>query len=134
MIIAQATPYPNFMSLEIIYPDTKQHEFKNVATLEDANRLIYFLNRKYILEKLKSWLKQRRFAIQMTSNRSRSMEVAKMLVLLNYYDHAGLHVLCAFITKHRSVIETLVPPLTSVHYNHYQNQIKPIIDFCQSMS
>jgi len=134
MITANAVPYANFMHLEIIFPDKKQHELKTVANLQEANRLIYFLNRKYILSKLTSWLKQRRFALQSSPDNGRTLEAAKLIVLLHYYENAGLHVLCQFIINHKTIIETVAPGNHSSQYNHYKNIIQPILVFCHKMS
>jgi hypothetical protein len=133
MIIAHAKPCANSMRLEIIYPDSNVREFATAANEMDATRLIYFLNRRYIIAKLRAWLKQRGFALETVPRKNRSLEVAKLLVLLNFYENAGLHVLCEFIHTHKGVIESIAPCATSRQFNYYHNTIEPILGFCQAM-
>lgn len=133
MITANATPYPCFMYLEIIYPGRKHRECKAVKDEQEANRLIAHLNRKYIYEKLSSWLRQRRFALQQSTAIAKKPEVARLLIMLNYYEKKELQGLCKFVNEHKAIIEMVAPPPSSTFHNHYSKVIQPIIAFCNDM-
>jgi hypothetical protein len=133
MITAYATVYPRFMQLEIIRPDNNQVQFKNVDDINEAQRLVYFLTRRYILEKLRGWLKQRREALRNTGSGQKFADASKLLVLLNYYDHAALLGLCHFISLHINMFEAIAPVETSRQFGHFEKIINPILSYCRKM-
>jgi (p)ppGpp synthase/HD superfamily hydrolase len=134
MIIANAKQHPGFMHLEIVWPDKQARQYKIVENEHEAKRLVYFLNRKYILEKLTGWLNQRQKALRGTNVGERYADSAKLQVLLQYYNKAALHGLCQFISKHRQMFEGVAPNEASDHRAYYNNTIRPILDFCDWMS
>lgn len=124
MIQAEATQFPGFLRLEIIHPEQNEPVIKQVATEAEGLRLIYFMNRNYMLKKLRSWLKQRQFG----HDPKRSIEAAKLLVLLGYYNQLSFPALCRVISKHRKAIEDIAPRESTRFYNHYVNTIVPLLN------
>lgn len=133
MIIANAKQHPGYMHLEIIWPDKQARQYKIVENEQEAKRLIYFLNRKYIIEKLGGWLNQRHKALSGTNAGQRYADAARLKILLQYYDKAALHGLCQFISLHRELFEKIAPLGDSDHLPYFKNTITPILDFCDWM-
>lgn len=119
------------MQLEVIYPDRKQPVLEELADPSKAQEFINYLNRQYIVIKLRSWLRQRQMALKGTPYQSYNQDTAKLIVLIGYYDRTQVKGLYQFVQLHRSLFEKIAPPMTSLHYRYYKQYIVPILDFCQ---
>jgi hypothetical protein len=132
MITARVlTRYPKFMQLEVMYPDKKQPILEHLSDPESAQQFINYLNRQYIVIKLRAWLRQRQMALKGPNYQAYTLDTAKLIVLLGYYDRKHVKGLYNFVDVHRELFERISPPATSQHFEYYQKFIVPIMDFCQ---
>ncbi|MBS7565132.1 hypothetical protein KHS38_12025 [Mucilaginibacter sp. Bleaf8] len=128
IITANYTEHNGYTALQINYPHGTQ--FVNVpGGLGEAERLLYYHNRKYITDKLNSWLNQRKKAVKLSPDKSKVLTVAQLQVLLSYYRENSLRQVCIKIKEHRHLIEAIAPD-SGMHYNYYNKVIKPILQFC----
>jgi hypothetical protein len=138
MITALAEPHKNYLHVVFKFPDLKSLEINIPGNdpgklLGEAKRRLYFEIRKYIIAKLRSWLRQRMFAFHLTDRAKCSQEAASLLVLLGYYEDRSCFKLYELVINNRAVIETLAPSEGSAHYGFYSKSILPILDFCDEM-
>lgn len=125
MITAQATHVHGFVRLDIVYPDQRHHVVQQLRNIDVAQQYVNFLDRQYIITKLRSWLQQRRFALPA------SVSTAKLIVILGTLDRQQGNSIYKFVADNRSAFESLAPAPLSIQYKYYVNFIKPIIDYCQ---
>lgn len=131
MIIAKSIPQQNgkFL-LEFQGPKTLNPVI--ATSLEDAQRIVDFINRKYIIENLTSWLHQRKYAIAMfndSHNRNKIVAIDTLEMGLNHRKYASLRNICAFITSSESYFTDIIPSQSSRHYKYFSKTILPILRF-----
>jgi hypothetical protein len=132
MITALATQHKTHIAMEIIYPGKAPKQFATAANTGEAKRLVYFHNRKYIIEKLSSWFSQRmycrdKFHVPVIK------EAAELKVLLASYKDTSLHNLCKVVADHSAAIWSVAPGKQSGHRAYFESTIIPIINFCEYM-
>jgi hypothetical protein len=96
----------------------------------EAERLVYYHNRRYILDKINSWLNQRKIAVKQSPDKSRLLKVATMQVLISSYRDKSLYQLCKMIKQHDDYFKAISPEPGSSHYPYYKNTILPILGYC----
>ncbi len=132
MIIANAKETKGQLSLEIIRPDRKSHQFLTVASYAEAERIMIKMNREFIVEKITNYLRLRHYGLKLANQTYTAGEAAKLLVVINYHKLSSLNSLAKIVAQHAAVIEKLTPRLGSDQYLHYQKIIVPIINYCRS--
>jgi hypothetical protein len=125
MITAQATITHGQVRLEVIYPDQKHHVMQRVNDIATAQQLVNFLDRQYIILKLRSWIRQRQYALPA------SIEAAKLVVILGTLDRQKGNSIYEFVAGNCQAFERLAPAPVSSHYPYYLDFIKPIIEYCK---
>lgn len=129
MIIAEATRTASGLDLVLVYPrGGRKPAF--VKNEKDGERLVYFRNREYIIDKLQKWVRQRSKAAEKGKDNAMQFECASLLVLLRTHENAFLNVACVVINNHLEHFLKLVPKEKSAHHIHYEKTIKPILHFC----
>jgi hypothetical protein len=129
MIQAKATPMGDKLRLEIIHPDNQGVIIKMVESKPEGLRVVYFVNRDYMREKLLSWLRQRAH-----NGHAQVMIKARGLqVVLNYHKNCDFRSFCAVVHRHRADFETVAPSAKSQHYPFYTNQILPVLNDAAEM-
>ena len=108
------------------------------GTEQDVRRMLYFRNRKYIIETLGAWLKQRKRAIEERPDQEEfSKKLEKVIALRDMVLHhtfSSLWSLCDYVVRKQAEIEFIAPGENSRHYNYYQKTILPIIRYCAEQS
>jgi len=131
MITANSIPQENGKFL-LVFHGPKSLEPITATSLEDAQRIVDFINRRYILENLISWLHQRKYALSMISDGSQQNKllVIEMLEMgLNYRKYASLRNVCAYICLSEANLKLIIPSSSSRHYKYFHNTILPILRF-----
>ena len=109
-------------------------EYGTANSIEDAKRMMYFRNRKYITSKLHSWIIQRRyslFSFPNTEDYAEKMADAELLLIkLEHYQKASFWRLCDMIADQSKQIESIAPCSNSRMYPYYKHTILPILQFC----
>ena len=125
MIEAKGSYMGNKILMRIEHPENKQPIIKEVESESEAYRVIYFVNRDYMLAKLNKWLKQRTFTYDPIVKK----KVAELQVLLEYHKNVDFFNLCNIIKKHKASFEFVAPgPRSEEHYHYYKTSIVPILD------
>lgn len=106
-------------------PDEKleKKQFTMAQSQEDYQRRLDFMNRKFITEKLTSWIKQRSKALP-------DLDTRNLLSWMGPISKASLSNVCEFVTRKRSDFENAAPAMNSPCYPYYKNTIVLILDFC----
>jgi hypothetical protein len=131
MITANYIEAPNgYYCLELNFPASPRKEYATVHGWENAQRLIYFHNRKYITSKLKSWLGQRVYAARMGNNTSLVNSLLQAQNMIIFYEQTNLDNICKMVDKHAEYFKSFAPGSDSAHRKHYLTTILPIITFC----
>ena len=120
---------PTGTHLEMRYSNPKG-EFKNsayfpVLSEQEAMRMLHFQNRRYIVETLTKWLKQRNVATAYSNPKG-----VKLLDLLQHIEKAGFHYIRVTVGRMRADFETMRPSINSRYHNHYVTTILPILEYC----
>ena len=130
MIIANAKPFDGGLQLELKYPNNQPSQFAQVSTIAEGERLLNYHNRKFISDKLCSWLRQRTKA-GVILRQKLTVETAQLQVLLALNRNSSLDGLCRIVSTHRFEFERLAPPITSAQcHPYYVGTIVPILNFC----
>ncbi len=133
MITANSIFSTNSSSLliELRWPNRRTVERQEVANEEQAIDLVKYLNRRYILDTLRSWARQRHKALEVRSGAGRLLKAAELLVLLSGLDNAKLPALCNAVALHEEWFRIIAPADVSSHHRYYYNSILPIIEYCR---
>jgi hypothetical protein len=132
MITAYSFGKPGAILVELSYPNTVVKRYATVPNPGDVDRLVHHHSRKYVIEKLKSWLSQWKVALKVTESPTKINEVAQLQVLVNYYQQASLEAIKVAINRHSIVFAYVAPSENAKLYNYYTNTIKPILEYCES--
>lgn len=100
--------------------------FFPVSSEQEARRMLQFENRKYIIETMVAWLKQRQHALNSSSENAN-----ELINKLQFIRKASITCICKSIDEARKDFESLRPSETSTCFSYYQNAILPILDFCK---
>lgn len=100
--------------------------FTPIMGMEEVKRRLYFINRKYILEKMVAWLNQRKHA-----NSLYYADVKLYLADFEALKYTSFKTVCQYIKNNNQNFVWLSPPQKSRFYNHYVTVIEPILNFCQ---
>lgn len=128
-------------NLEICYPKRARlpKEVLTVRNFDQATRVWNIRTRKYIFDKLRGWVMQRKHAIGYSENHLKDRYAAKLvtidrllLTLMHNYE-SKLPVLAAKVAAERKNIEFIAPYLNSRYYDHYEEVILPIVEWCESV-
>lgn len=132
MITSNSFGHTGAIVVEIAYPNTIARQVATVRNQDEADRLVRHHNRKYMVDRLQSWLRQRKEAVKHSPDASKIMLIAQLQVLLGYHQHASLKSLCAAIAKHAEYFEKVSPSESSRFYGHYTTVIQPILAYCRN--
>jgi hypothetical protein len=130
MITAHSFGEPGAILVELIFPNNQPTQYGTVSTPGEVQRLKYFHKRKYIIEKLQRWLRQRKMALLFSPDASKINDVVKLQGLLAYYEQASLATVCKSVSIHSDLYKSLAPGNSSKLFNYYANFILPILFFC----
>lgn len=131
MIIANSIPQENGKFL-LVFHGPKSLEPVTATSLEDAQRIVDFINRRYIVENLFSWLHQRKYALSIStdgSNRHKILAIDTIEMGLTHRKHASLKNICAFICLSEDNIRLAIPSPSSRHFKYFHKTILPILRF-----
>lgn len=129
MIIAKSIPQENGRLL-LVFEGPKEIKSIEATSMFDAQRIVDFHNRKYILEKMSSWLHQRKYAMSMMAGtEERLKDIQAIEMGLAYRKHASLGNICAYLHLVEPQIRLLIPPVKSAHYKIFYTTILPILRF-----
>lgn len=109
------------------YKDDPNH-FIVVRDKTDLLKRLYFKNRVYICDTLISFLNQRKHALPEYST--------KIEMLIGYVQRSRNHTypaLCDFVHFQSKHLKELAPSEKSPFYNHYKNNIEPILIECENI-
>jgi hypothetical protein len=133
---------PNGPNLELKYPvrAKKGVDLMKVDDKEHAIRLWHLRSRKYIFETLRGWTMQRKVAFRFNENHFNNAVANKdqaadriLHMLLSHYESA-LPLLCLRVKQARKDIECIAPSASSRFLSHYEEVIKPMVDWCEEYS
>lgn len=138
MIIANVKPGPqNYLLLQFSNPKEvfTNDEFQAIrGNYQDVRRMLYFRNRKYIIETLGSWIKQRKRAIEERPNQDFFLKKVDTAIILRdvvlHHSFSSLWSLCDYVVRKQDDIKFIAPAESSRHYKYYNNTIVPIIEYC----
>lgn len=140
MITANYIQTPTGLQVRFNIPDPEKgllFEFTTAADMAEAKRKLYFRLRRYIVEKISAFIRQRSHAIAphpALERYAEKMAVIQTLRLqLEHYEKASYWQLCNLISRQAAKIELIAPRETSRFYGHYQRTILPIIQHCAEM-
>ena len=123
MIQAIATPVGSKLRLEIIHPVNQERIFKVVESATEGRRVVYFINRDFMREKLLSWLRQRtHFGDAAGAVKARGLQV-----VLNYHKNCDFRTFCKIVHSHRAEFDKIAPGPKSQFYLFYINQVLPVL-------
>lgn len=137
--------YPNEPygpNVKIKYPQRAKEKVDTVRVddREHAIRLWHLRTRKYIFETLRGWALQRKHAFRFSENHFQKDLPKKdqaaeriMLMLLSHYE-SSLPLLAMRVSQSRKDIELIAPLSGSKFLNHYEEVIKPIVEWCEDYS
>lgn len=137
--------YPNEPygpNVKIKYPKRAKEKVDTIRvdSREHAVRLWHLRTRKYIFETLRGWTLQRKHAFRFSENNFNNAVANKdqaaeriMLMLLSHYESA-LPLLALRVSQARKEIEFIAPLGGSKFLNHYEEVIKPIVEWCEDYS
>ncbi|MBB2149149.1 hypothetical protein [Pedobacter gandavensis] len=128
MIIADIVPQSEnlfFVRFSDPNEDFGNKPYFTVKSIEEVKRRMYFHNRLYVVEKLKSWLKQRLYAMP-----SSEKEISLLLCWISEIEKRGFTYICDFIKRKRLNFESIAPAESSKYFNYYTKTIVPILKFC----
>lgn len=142
MIIAKVKSGPqNYLYLKFSNPNEvfTEDRYQVVrGTDQDVRRKLYFRNRKYIIDTLGPWLKQRKRAIEERPDQEEfSQKLEKVTALRDMVLHhtfSSLWSLCAYVIRKRDDISLIAPGESSRHFKYYSTTILPIIEYCEEQS
>lgn len=133
---------PNGPNVKIKYPSRAKEQVDTIRVddREHAVRLWHLRTRKYIFETLRGWTLQRKHAFRFAENNFKNALANKdhaaevvMLMLLTHYESA-LPLLAFRVAQAKKEIDLIAPHGSSKFFNHYEEVIKPIIEWCEDYS
>jgi len=131
MITANCIKAPdNYFLVRLNYPANNRKEYTTVKGMENVNRIIYFHNRRYIVEKLSSWLRQRMYVADITNNTGLLASAAQLYTVVQFHQNASLIGVCGIIFKNAERFKAIAPGEQSKHFKHFNSIILPILNFC----
>lgn len=107
----------------------KQRVF--VHTTADAIRLAYFWNRLYIQDKLKSWLGQRVYVLNMHNETKLAITASQLRFMLINYRDISLMQLCKIVIGQEDLFHAIAPGNGSEHRPYYDKTVLSILTFCR---
>lgn len=135
MIDAKVTPQANGkFKVEFIAPvgDKSIYQTLMVNSKSDAERVMYFQNRKYITQHLINFLKQRQYALGLTKHYHQQIADAQVMInQLEVFGNASFHTVQKWVYNHEALINEFAPGEKSSHYKHYETVILPILMSCR---
>lgn len=109
-------------------------EMLPVKSQQHAISLWKIKARRYIFDTLHKWTLQRQYACQYsigTEYTKKMIAVDKLLFMLIHNYEGALLGLCAKVVADRHHIEQLAPRPKSRYWQHYQEVIIPIVEWCE---
>lgn len=104
-----------------------------VYSRADVDRLYFFWNRLYIIERMTSFLHQRIFAYRLAGLDSFVEKAEWLLDALGDRSLSGLSSVCKLIVDQEATITAMAPSAKAVsQYTYYNNTIKSIIAYCKN--
>lgn len=97
----------------------------------EACRLAHFMNRRYIIDTMCSWLRQRMKAYQAEGFEAQRITALGLLGELIYLSQASVGAIRQFIREHEKQLLSIAPGEKSRQHNYYEKVIVSIKAFCQ---
>src|ERR1700754_5031121 len=120
MITVTATEKSNKLFLVETSEKVKgKMQFKDDVTMAEASRLHYFWTREFILEKMNSFLKQRKKAYELVGHAKMYRSAETILSRIDQRRYASLNSICMLIKSMEGDIMLVAPGDHSAHYHYY---------------
>ena len=127
MIIAEFNSQNNMVRFSDPYENfTSDQATAHAWSIAEVKRMVYFKNRAYIYQTLKSWLLQRAHALP--TNDAQGVIAEKIYELET--KKGSYYSLCSYVQKNSSTLKRIAPGTKSRFYKHYKTVILPLLNDC----
>ena len=109
----------------------KQYQAAKASSAGEAERFAHFMNRRYIIETMCAWLRQRMKAYQVTGFEQQRTAAIVILGELIFLSQASVGAIRKYLREHEKQIRSIAPGEKSRQYRYYEKVIGSIMAFCQ---